>query len=130
MAKAKRSTIVKKLDTVFSRYIRKREADYNGIAECFTCGRKAHWKDLQCGHFQTRKKYSTRWHELNVAPQCGGCNMYNGGQQYIFGLKIDKIHGEGTAEDLVRQSNQITKYSNLDLINLTKHYQKLLNELE
>ena len=56
--------------------------------------------------------------------------MYNGGQQYIFGLKIDNIHGEGTAENLVRQSNQITKYSNLDLINLTKHYQKLLNELE
>ena len=55
--------------------------------------------------------------------------MYNGGQQYVFGLKIDEIHGEGTADELVRISNQIRKYSNAELEHLTRHYQKAFDEL-
>jgi len=37
--KLSRSKIVKKLDSIFSKYIRQRNA-INGVAECFTCGKK------------------------------------------------------------------------------------------
>jgi hypothetical protein len=40
--KIKRSTIVKNLDTVFSQYIRRKDA-IDEIAECVTCGKKDHW---------------------------------------------------------------------------------------
>ena len=37
-----RKKLVKKLDTVFSQYIRLRYAN-NEIAECVTCGKQDHW---------------------------------------------------------------------------------------
>ena len=42
--KQKRSTLVKKADAIFSQFIRQRNADENGVTECFTCGKKDHWK--------------------------------------------------------------------------------------
>ena len=63
--KLSRGKIVKKLDSIFSQYIRRRDVKEN-IAECFTCGKKDDWKRLQCGHFQSRRFYSTRWDETNL----------------------------------------------------------------
>ena len=69
--KPTRTSIVKKLDTVFSIYIRRRYA-VNDIAKCVTCGKQDHWKSLQCGHFMSRKHLSTRWNEDNCQVQCAG----------------------------------------------------------
>ena len=75
--KLTRSKLVKKLDAVFSQYIRLKDADEFGNATCFTCGKVDHWKKLQNGHFQSRKHYATRWDEMNCQVQCvSGCNMY------------------------------------------------------
>ena len=52
--------LIKKLDAIFSIYIRRRYA-INDIAECFTCGKKMHWKDAQCGHHCKRQYMSTRF---------------------------------------------------------------------
>ena len=62
--KLSRGKIVKKLDSIFSQYIRQRNVIGDG-AKCFTCGKIDHWKHLQCGHFQSRRFYSTRWDETN-----------------------------------------------------------------
>ena len=48
--KVTKTALVKKLDAVFSIYIRRRFA-VNDIAKCVTCGKEDHWKSLQCGHF-------------------------------------------------------------------------------
>ena len=57
MRKVKRKTLVKKLDAVFSEYIRRKYADKNGIVKCYTCNKKAYWKGegMQNGHFISRK---------------------------------------------------------------------------
>ena len=70
--KLTRTKLVKKLDTIFSQYIRKVNSD-NEISTCFTCGKQDHWKKLQNGHFQSRRHYSTRWDETNCQVQCAGC---------------------------------------------------------
>lgn len=64
--KTPRKKLIEKLDKIFSIYIRRRNA-VNDVAECFTCGKKDHWKKLQNGHFQSRKHYSTKWHESEAA---------------------------------------------------------------
>ena len=125
----KRSTLIKKADTVFSQYIRQRYANSSGIAECYTCGKKDHWKNLQCGHFMSRKHYSTRWDETNCQVQCAGCNVFRYGEQYKFGRNLDIELGNGTANSLEVKSRQIVKYSNVDLMELIKHYKKKLAEL-
>lgn len=127
--KPKRSTLIKKADTVFSQYIRQRYANNNGIAECFTCGKKDHWKNLQCGHFMSRKHYSTRWDETNCQVQCAGCNVFRYGEQYKFGRNLDIELGVGTADSLETKSRQIMKYSNVEILELINHYKKKVAEL-
>ena len=122
--KPSRKSIVTKLDTVFSRYIRQKDA-VNGIAICVTCGKKDEWKKLQNGHFMSRRHYSTRWDENNVGVQCYGCNITNQGQQFLFSQYL----GNNLSEEMVIKSKQIVKFADVDLIDLINHYQKLLDSL-
>ena len=81
--KVSRKNLIKKLDTVFSLYIRRRHAK-NDIAQCYTCGKKDHYKKLQNGHFMSRKSYATRWDETNCQVQCVKCNMFEQGMSYLI----------------------------------------------
>lgn len=117
-----RKGIVKKLDTLFSLYIRKRYADENGMAECFTCGKIDHVSKLHAGHFQSRKHYATRWDEVNVQVQCPKCNLFGQGEQYKFGLRLDQEYGDGTAEALQYKARNTVKLSNDDLNELIEKY--------
>ena len=104
--KTKRKKLIEKLDKIFSVYIRRRKA-VNDISECFTCGKQDHWKKLQNGHFQSRKHYSTRWHELNCQVQCAGCNVFRYGEQYKFALNLDNTYYSGLAEELLIEAHKL-----------------------
>jgi len=127
--KPSRKNLIKKLDKVFSQYIRRRFA-VNEIAKCVTCGKQAHWKELQAGHFMSRKHYSTRYDETNVQVQCSGCNVFRYGEQYKFGRYLEEAYGEGTAEDLQNKSRQITKFSDIRIKEMIEYYNKLLTNLK
>lgn len=124
MKKQSRKNIVKKLDNAFSEFIRLRYADAHGVTKCFTCGKKDHWKKLQCGHFQSRKHYATRWDEVNCQVQCSACNVFRYGEQYIFGINLDKDFGNGTADSLHEASRQVVKFSNDDLLEKLEYYKQ------
>jgi hypothetical protein len=47
---------------------------------------------------------ATRWDEENVNLQCAGCNTFRGGEQYLYGLALDKRYGRGTAAKLAKQA--------------------------
>ena len=84
---------------------------------------------MQCGHFQSRSAYSTRWDITNCQVQCYGCNVMQQGRQYQFGLNLEKKYGKGTAEKLLIKSKQTVKYSNEDLQELIQYYNNLVNQL-
>tara|TARA_R110000751_G_scaffold2820_1_gene14891 strand:+ start:1049 stop:1438 length:390 start_codon:yes stop_codon:yes gene_type:complete len=125
--KLSRSKLIKKLDTIFSKYIRQRDAKKE-IATCFTCGKKAHWKKLQNGHFQSRRFYATRWDEMNCQVQCAGCNVFKYGEQFTFGLNLDSRFGAGTAQRLHTKARVITKLSSPDIEELILMYEDLVEE--
>ena len=100
MAKKTISKLKKELDKFFSLYIRLREATDEGVCQCFTCGKINHYKKMQCGHFQSRRHLSTRWHEWNCQVQCVKCNMYEQGEQWKFGISLNAKYGEGTSNEL------------------------------
>ena len=127
MKKIPRSKLIKKLDKVFSLYIRQRFAE-NEISICFTCGKKDHWKRLQCGHFQSRKHYSTRFDEINCQVQCAGCNVFKYGEQFIFGKNLDLEYGSGCSESLYYKAKQITKYSYDEIEDLINKYNLLIKD--
>lgn len=131
MRKISRKGLVKKLDTIFSIFIRLRKANELGEVSCYTCGKKDHYKKMQCGHFMSRKHYSTRWEELNCQVQCYSCNVMRYGEQYKYGIQLKKEYGEHLPDELLTMSRRIVKFSNDDLnemINRYKHYVDLLKK--
>lgn len=118
--KISKKSLVTKLDNVFSIYIRRRYA-VDDISKCVTCGKEDHWKNLQCGHFMSRKHMSTRWDENNCQVQCAGCNVFKYGEQYLFSQYL----GNNLSEELYIKSKQIVKFTELDLQELIKHYTQL-----
>jgi len=128
--KISRKALIKKLDAAFSQFIRWRDADADGLIKCITCDTKKHVKQMQCGHFMSRRHYATRWHEKNSAGQCYGCNIGNQGAQYLMGKELDIKHGEGTAENMYKRSQDSRKYTNEELIQLTKYYKQKADDLQ
>ena len=124
--KIARSRIVKYLDIAFSRYIRLKNADKTGYCTCVTCNREYHYKNIQAGHFMSRKNYSTRWDERNVYPQCYGCNVMQQGKQYEFSLFL----GKQVSEELLYLSKKIVKFSDIELTEMKKYYENLVQVLE
>ena len=127
MKKISRKGLVKKLDTIFSIYIRLRKADDLGVVSCYTCGKKDYYKKMQCGHFMSRKYYSTRWEELNCQVQCYSCNVMRYGEQYKYGLELQKEYGKDLPEELLTMSRQIVKFSNDDLLDKINRYKQLVD---
>ena len=121
--KLTRSKLVKKLDTVFSQYIRLKDS-VNDIAECITCNKQDHWKKLQAGHFQSRKHYSTRWDEDNVKVQCSACNVFRYGEQYKFSIYL----GKKLSEELLHKSREIVKFTDVELLEMIEYYKEKLSK--
>jgi len=122
----------KSLDTIFSRYIRLKDRDENGYVVCYTCESKKLWKEMDAGHFQSRKYLATRWHEDNVKPQCKRCNIFNSGEQYTFGKLLDVRTEEGKSDELYRLARTTVKYMRCDYEEMISYYvdkvEELLNE--
>ena len=124
--KLSRKGIVKKLDTVFSRYTRLKDANFSGYCICVTCNKQHHWTKIQAGHFISRKHYSTRWDERNVKPQCYSCNVMQYGQQF----KYSQYLGIELSEELFSLGHKIVKFSDIELIEMINYYKELVQELE
>ena len=122
--KISRKGLVKKLDRVFSLYIRQRHK-LNEIVQCVTCGTRKHWKEVDAGHFVSRKHYATRWNSENVHVQCKYCNGFKAGQNYLMGKYIDRTYGEGKADELIQKSREIKKFTNIDLQEMIQFYSEL-----
>lgn len=106
---------VKKLDVVFSQYIRKSYANDFGMAVCYTCGKVAHYKDLQCGHFISRGHMATRWDEENCRVQCPGCNVFKNGNYTEYSYRLLKEIGEEKLDALMAKKKEIKQWSIAEL---------------
>ncbi len=130
--KISRKNLIKRLDTIFSEYIRRKYADKRGIVKCYTCNKKAYWKGegMQNGHFISRASRILRWSIHNCRPQCYACNCMRYGQNYIFAMNLNKEYGYNIAEELLIESKKTIKQSDQDLIDLTNKYKSLVDNME
>ena len=122
--KPKRKNLIKKLDVVFSKYIRLRDSDPEGYCRCATCGEVHHWTKIQAGHFISRKHYSTRWDEENVHAQCVACNVFRYGEQYKFSLYI----GDNLSKELYDKSRLIAKFTDIEITEMIDDYNERIKE--
>lgn len=119
---------VKKVDKVFSEYIRLRDS-VNGKCQCITCGNIFEVSKIDAGHYRPRQHMATRYDERNVHPQCKRCNNFEGGEQHIHGEEIDNLYGQGTARELLEKSHTIRKYTIPELKDLFEYYQERVSKI-
>ena len=122
------NTLIKKLDRIFSEYIRRRDAK-DGVARCVTCGKYDDWKRFHAGHFVVRQHKSTRWSERNVWPQCPSCNSFHEGAKDEYSLFLVRKFGPAILEELNYHKHSIFKLDKLWLETMIKEYQAKLNDL-
>ena len=121
-----RQKLIKKLDRVFSEYIRLKHADHSGNCKCITCEKTFHYKNIDAGHFVSRRHIITRFDELNVFPQCKYCNRFLNGLQYEYGKAIDSRYGKGTADKLMAKSKSNERLETEKIKELFAFYKKNL----
>jgi len=123
------SALEKKLDKIFSEYIRRKNADHGGTVDCCTCGKLFYWKDVDAGHFVKRQHRSIRWDERNVHPQCTRCNHFMGGRQDDYAQFIIRKYGQTVFDELMLLKYRSVKHTRADLNDMIELYQEKLSKL-
>jgi Bacteriophage Lambda NinG protein len=114
--KSERSRLVKKLDSIFSKFIRNRDKNI-----CITCGNPA----SDNGHYIPRARMQFRFDEKNCHAQCKICNWTLESNHDIYRKKMIGLYGESFVELVEADSHKnfhlptsqikilITYYTNL-----------------
>lgn len=124
-----KKTLEKKLDVVFSQYIRNKETKA-GFAKCCSCGNFKPYEELDAGHFINRKWRSTRWHEDNVHAQCIACNRFDEGNSAGYAVYMLDRYGRDRVDYLLSLSRTTAKFTDFDGEMMIKLYKQKLKELK
>lgn len=120
----------KKLDRVFSLYVRHSAAGKRGYCKCVTCGKLAPPEDMHAGHYVDRTYKCTRWDERNVHPQCVSCNTYHEGQKDEYALFLTEKYGAKVLTELNIAKHQICKYPDFLIKEMIREYTAKLKALK
>lgn len=124
------SGLVRKLDDIFSRYIRLRDAMPSGYVRCISCGRIKKFSEVDCGHYHSRRHMATRWDEDNCNAQCRYCNRFLADQLVGYRDGLIKKIGIQRFELLNVKAHQTKKWSEYELNVLIGYYREKVRELE
>lgn len=130
--KPSKSSLVAKLDKVFSMYIRLRDSRQYGFKffRCISCGRILPFEQCDAGHYFSRRNMSIRFSENNVHGECRHCNRFSADHLIGFERNLRKKIGDKEMSRLYIQAHQIKKWSDFELQEMIKYYQNLINVLK
>lgn len=119
-----------KLDKAFSEYTRRKNADDNGHVKCCTCPTVKHWKEMDAGHFVSRRHLATRWRESNCHAQCQECNRHDSGALVEYLMFMKDKYGYEEAWIIVSESKAAWKPMQFEIDELTEYYKNKIKELD
>lgn len=122
-----------RLDRVFSKYIRMRDADQWGNVKCPICKFIDYpWQQMECAHFIKRSHFKTRWDEKNAIATCQACNQQSEHNEQIQ-AKFTEVMRERfeslNLTSLYAAARQEAKFTRSELLELIKYYQLKIKEL-
>jgi hypothetical protein len=132
--KMTRGEVVKRLDSIFSKWVRLRGAkitpDGRILNKCCTCGVVQDITKMDAGHYISRGKYATRWSEDNVFPQCKRCNIFLKGNYTSYALFMIKTYGYSKLQELDRRSKSTEKIYTYELMEKIEYYKEKVKGIE
>lgn len=125
-----------RLWAAFSRYIRARHADRNGMVE--TCdGKWMHWKETHCGHLYTNSERNQSlggnelwYYENNFAPQSSMGNYFNAddsAKRYM--LWAVKRYGQDEIDRMFRMKQTPRRFTEEELEEKLLYYKQEFDKL-
>lgn len=120
----------KKLDIVFSEYIRRKSADGLGMITCPCCGTRIPWQKSQNMHYNSRSKMSTRYDEMNCYAGCMRCNVMLNGNYPAFTSFLLIAYGAKWLQELITKGNQIKQWQAWELKQDIEHYKLCITSLD
>lgn len=122
-------TNIRKLDAIFSKFIRARDTGHDNTFVCCSCSRVMPYEQADAGHFINRRFMRVRWDERNVHAQCRSCNRFSEGNQVGYFRFMQKKYGDEVIDLLQALKNQPHKWTDFELEILIKEYQQKLKNL-
>ncbi len=107
----KKSVLKKKLWKIFSEYIRRKDADKDGMVACYTCGTVKHYKTLHASHFIPKSVtgLSLYFEPMAVKPACYRCNINLSGNWLSFEKHLTQEYGIDAVNELKHRATTIVK---------------------
>jgi len=116
-------------DKWFSRAIRLKFMNQGGMVQCVTSGRWYQIKEIQLGHYMSRRYMNTRWSMINAGPQSVYHNKYRNGEPQKMALWLDQEYGSGTADKARCMALLPRKTDILTIKGTAKYWREYFNEL-
>lgn len=126
-SKNPRRTAHKRAWDAISLYIRLSNADWNGMARCFTCDVVRHYKEMDCGHFLHGDNMD--FIEENLHVQCDRCNRHLSGNGIEYTLRMIRLYGQEVVDELMRLKGQPRKYTLAEFLEIEAVYKDKLSDL-
>lgn len=116
---------------ICSEFNRRKDADSDGITKCCSCGKEAHWRTFDCGHFIPRSRgKAVFWEPENLHAQCQGCNCFDKERGKIgYTLYMEDRYGRETVDELIAKSKTIYREKQADLEYWNNYYKKSIKKL-
>ncbi len=118
----RKPNLVKKLDKVFSLYIRLRDVMPNGYGTCIACGRPKHFTELDCGHYHSRMHMATRYDEDNCHAECRYCNRMSADHIIKYERNLVRKIGQHRVDLLMVKASSTKHYLDCELEQMIKYY--------
>lgn len=115
---------------LLQKLVRMKAADVDGIAQCVTCGKKQHFKEMDGGHFISRKYTATKLIEENVHPQCKGCNQFASGRHDDYSLYMVDTYGIEMVRELNDKKRELCKQNRIELEEIKVELRARIREQE
>jgi hypothetical protein len=120
--------LVGDLDAVYSKYIRHKYANKDGMVKCYTCSSIEPIAIIENGHYISRKHMFLRWDDRNCRPQCNVCNSLKHGNMAVYTQNLEKEF-PGITDILMEESRTIYKWSKEELKQLISYYSNKVKQL-
>lgn len=117
-----RSKLVKKADSIFSAYIRLRDADKRWYVKCPLCWVKIHWKKAQNMHFITRSCWLYRYDEDNCHAWCMRCNVMLNGNYIEYTRYMQLRYGISAVDEMRVNAKKVFKLSTKEIQTIIEKY--------
>jgi hypothetical protein len=128
MPKLTKKGAAKKAWKAFADYIKLRDS-IAGFCRCCSCGRVKPIKEMDAGHFISRRHKSILFDESNVHAQCVYCNRHlSGNWEGYFEFMLAE-YGQIEIDRLLQARNEIKKFTIADYLEIEAKYKTLRGEL-